>query len=63
MNSLIVKASDAGIGEKKARAFLSELLDDGVLFYHNKKRPAMRDEKRVSRYPEIRAPQPEKACV
>ena len=56
LNSLIVKAADAGIGEKRARAFLGELVDDdSVLFIHHKKRSGMRDEKRVSRYPEIPA--------
>ena len=56
INALIVKASDNNIGEKKTRVFVDELVEEGILFIRHKKRSGKRDEIRISRYPEIPAP-------
>ncbi len=53
LNNLIVEASDNGIGEKRTRAFVDKLVDEKTLFIHHRKRSGIRDEIRVSRYPEI----------
>jgi hypothetical protein len=49
-NSLLAKAGEAGIGEKKARGFIDDLRDAGKLFEYAQKRSGLRDEIRVSRY-------------
>lgn len=49
---LLEKANAAGIGQKKARAFLDELITDGALHLWLVKRKGTNPEKRVSRHPQ-----------
>jgi hypothetical protein len=49
---LFEKASASGIGQKKTRAFLDELIGDGTLHCWHVKRPGTNPEKRISRQPQ-----------
>ena len=49
---LIEKAAASGIGQKKARAFLDELLEEGTLYVWLIKRSGTNAEKRLSRQPQ-----------
>lgn len=58
-NVLLEKANDAGIGQKKARAFLDELLSDGTLHVWLMKRKGTNPEKRISRTPQPKSEEAE----
>jgi hypothetical protein len=49
---LLEKASTSGIGQKKSRAFLDELLNDGTVHLWLVKRPGTNPERRISRQPQ-----------
>ena len=51
-NSLIDKANGAGIGLRKTRNLIAELLDEKKLFLRETKRPGTNHEKRISRFPQ-----------
>lgn len=49
-NVLIARAQNSGVGEKRARSFLSELVEDGELYEWRVPRPRTNPEIRISRH-------------
>jgi hypothetical protein len=56
LSMLLIKASDVGIGQNKARGFLEQLMSDKTLFVWQTKRSGTRPEKSVGRKPQPEQP-------
>jgi hypothetical protein len=59
-HALISRAQGVGIGIHATEGFISELIDAGELFEHERKRPGVRPELRFGRLPPPPPPPPER---